>query len=309
MTNAESNNMNTKFKVAAFYCFRHLEDQSLNYLLERLPEISKEFEVLGTVLISVEGVNGTICGPDVGINFLIETLENVLENNELQLKFSWSDIQIFRRFKARRKNEIVTMGIEEINLNQQVGDYVEPRDWNSFLRNPDTLIIDTRNNYEVGIGTFKGSINPNIDTFREFPKWVNDFLSPLFENQKPKKIAMFCTGGIRCEKATSYLIREGFKNVHHLHGGILKYLEEVPLENSLWEGECFVFDQRVALNHQLLSGEHSLCFACGMPINLNHRKSHKYIPGVQCDYCEGSFTDKDRARFSERQKQFEKTSK
>ena len=305
--NFEFNNSNFSFLVAAFYCFKPISNDHIVYFLEHLPIIAKSQEVKGTVLVAEEGVNGTICGSVTGIRSILEILQKGFQENGLELKFSWTHKQAFRRFKARRKKEIVTMGIPEINPLELVGDYVEPRDWNDFLKSQDTLIIDARNSYEVGIGTFDGALNPNTDSFREFPKWVDNFLIPLLDQELPKKIGLFCTGGIRCEKATSYLKKVGIKQVHHLHGGVLRYLEEISQEQSLWNGECFVFDQRVALTHKLLPGDYALCFACGMPLSLNDRSNHRYIPGVQCSYCEGSFTDEDRNRFAERQKQFDKT--
>ena len=215
---------------------------------------------------------------------------------------------MFRRFKARRKKEIVTMGIEGVNPRINVGTYVDPEDWNALVDDPDTLVIDTRNHYETAIGSFDGAIDPGTDSFRDFPHWAESELRPLVDGTDPKRIAMFCTGGIRCEKASSYLQQQGFGEVHHLRGGILKYLEQVPEEDSRWRGECFVFDQRVALNHQLEPGEHSLCHACGLPLSPQQRSDPSYIKGVQCVHCVERFTDADRERFAMRQRQMDQLS-
>ena len=295
----------SKLQVAAFYCFTPIKDEVIDLLLDELTNKASEGEVKGTVLIASEGINGTICGPIEGVTSLLEQLQASLLEKTLEFKVSWTTVQAFRRFKARKKREIVTMGVEGINPRQSVGVYVDPLDWNSCLSDPDTLVIDTRNGYEVAIGSFEGALNPYTDTFREFPAWVDSNLHMLVEERQPRRIAMFCTGGIRCEKATSYLLQEGFEGVHHLQGGILKYLEEVPKQKSLWNGECFVFDQRVALNHKLLPGVHCLCYACGMPLSPKETQSSNYIRGVKCLHCADLYTDEDRVRFAERQKQFD----
>ncbi len=293
------------YKVAAFYSFTPLTEEVLINLQEQLIHKANHHKVMGTVLLASEGVNGTICGSMEGVGSLLEALQLALQGNLLDIKISWSEQQAFRRFKARRKAEIVTMGITEVNPNKFVGTYIDPQDWNDFLKDPETLVIDTRNKYEIGIGTFEGSLDPKTETFREFPAWVDQNLSSLVEQKKTKRIAMFCTGGIRCEKATSYLKSQGFKGVHHLRGGILRYLEEIPENENLWRGECFVFDQRVALNQSLLPGDHLLCHACGMPLNSQDREDKNYIPGVQCLHCKNTFNDQDRARFAERQKHYD----
>ena len=293
------------YQVAAFYCFAPLDEKVIVSLLRQLTNLASEEQVRGTVLVAKEGVNGTICGPSKGVSLLLEILKRPLLEKTLEVKFSWTQTQAFRRFKVRRKLEIVTMGVFDVNPIDKVGDYVAPVDWNSLLYDPDTLVIDTRNQYEIAIGTFEGALNPQIDAFREFPDWVNKNLHQIVEERGPKRIAMFCTGGIRCEKATSYLLKEGFEGIHHLHGGILRYLEDVPVKDSRWSGECFVFDQRVALNHRLLPGVHRLCHACGMPLNPDERQSLSYVRGVQCSYCKDRYTEKDRARFAERQRQID----
>ncbi len=301
----QSNPNNCKFKVAAFYSFTSLKEEVISMLLAELVINADLNKVFGTVLLASEGINGTICGSIKGVNSLIEYINSVCLGNSLEVKVSWTDQQAFRRFKVRQKNEIVTMGVEGVDPLETVGNYVEPSEWNKYLLDPDTLVIDTRNNYEIGIGSFKGALDPQTNCFREFPYWVKSFLRPLVKEKAPKRIAMFCTGGIRCEKATSYLNREGFEGVHHLHGGILRYLEEIPQKDSLWEGECFVFDDRVALNHNLVPGEHCLCYACGMPLNNEDRQNTSYVRGVQCHHCKDIFDDCDRARFAERQRQYD----
>lgn len=299
-----------RFLVAAFYAFTPLEEPSLARLLKDLPALALQGGVLGSVLLAAEGVNGTISGPEEGVGQLLKRLRSALKLGDahferLQVKFSRCDRQAFRRFKARRKKEIVTMGVPTVNPRERVGAYVPPSEWNAVVEDPDTLLIDTRNRYEVAIGSFEGAVDPGTDSFREFPEWVEKELRPLVERRAPARIAMFCTGGIRCEKASSYLMQNGFPEVHHLQGGILSYLEQIPESASRWRGECFVFDQRVALNHQLQPGQHRLCHACGLPLTPEQRALESYIPGVQCLHCRDRFSDQDRARFRERQRQWE----
>ena len=307
MNNSRANPAKYKFKVAAFYAFSDLEDTVLDTLISRIYKNKKS--LLGTILLGSEGLNGTVSGPESDVDGIIQILSSVIKTGRLELKISWVNKQAFRKFKARRKNEIVTMGVESINVKEDVGHYVEPIDWNDYLNDQETLIIDTRNEYEVGIGTFKNSVNPHTSNFREFPSWVDKKLPKIIKERKSKRIAMFCTGGIRCEKATSYLCKKGFEDVHHLHGGILSYLEQVSEKESLWEGECFVFDQRVSLNHSLEPGDHKLCFACGMPLDSKERSHRYYVKGVQCIYCKDTFTDDDRKRFAERQKHYDNLEK
>jgi UPF0176 protein len=204
---------------------------------------------------------------------------------------------------VRIKREIVTMGCPTVKPAEQVGTYVPPQQWDALIRDPDVLVVDTRNAYEVAVGTFAGAIDPGTESFREFPAWVEQELRPLVEQRQPKAIAMFCTGGIRCEKSTAYLLQQGFDNVHHLQGGILRYLEEMPEQGSSWQGECFVFDQRVSVNHQLEPGSYSLCHACGLPLSPADRELASYLEGVSCRHCLERFSDADRARFAERQHQ------
>ena len=301
----------TRLLVAAFYAFTPMTTPQRESLLEDLPTLARESGVLGSVLIAEEGVNGTISGPDTGVESLLKRLRQELtlghgQFERLEVKRSWADKPVFRRFKARRKKEIVTMGVAGVNPRACVGTYVDPQDWNALVDDPDTVVIDTRNSYETAIGTFDGALDPGTESFREFPEWAERTLRPLLEEQGSKRIAMFCTGGIRCEKASSFLQQNGFGEVHHLRGGILKYLEQVPEAESRWRGECFVFDQRVALTHQLEPGEHSLCHACGMPLSAEQRALPTYLKGVQCLHCVDRFSDADRARFQMRQSQFER---
>ncbi len=276
--------------VAALYDFTPLAESVRSALLEALPGLATRTAVVGSVLIAEEGVNGTISGPPAGVDAVQAELRTALVIGEhhyerLEVKRSWSDRPVFRRFKARRKKEIVTIGISRVDPSASVGTYVDPNDWNALVDDPDTLVIDTRNSYETAIGTFDGAIDPGTESFRDFPQWAEQTLRPMLEQQGNKRIAMFCTGGIRCEKASSYLQQEGFGEVHHLRGGILKYLEQVPESESRWRGECFVFDQRVALNHQLEPGEYSLCHACGLPLSPEQREHPSTIKGVQCLHC------------------------
>ena len=296
--------------VAAFYAFTPLDDERRETLLARITSLAHEGNVLGSVLIAHEGVNGTISGPQSGVDAVLDHLRASLDLGDdhyarLEVKRSWADKPVFRRFKARRKKEIVTIGVASADPNASVGTYVEPEDWNALVDDPDTLVIDTRNSYETAIGTFDGAIDPDTQSFREFPQWADTTLRPLMEQQGSKRIAMFCTGGIRCEKASSYLQQQGFGEVHHLRGGILKYLEQVPEAESRWQGECFVFDQRVALNHCLEPGVYSLCHACGLPLSPEQREHPSTIKGVQCVHCVDRFTDADRERFAMRQRQID----
>ncbi|WP_320677598.1 rhodanese-related sulfurtransferase [Prochlorococcus sp. MIT 1300] len=295
-----------KYKIAAFYCFIPFTEELILSLIDDLRSVADDYNLKGTVLIAFEGFNGTICGSNDGVSAFLGILNTLLSADSLEVKISWSNKQAFRRFRLRRKAEIVTMGVKEVNPLKTVGKYVKPSDWNDFVDDPSTIVIDTRNEYEISIGSFEGAINPHTQRFRDFPAWADSYLAPLIEKVKPARIGMFCTGGIRCEKATSYLNRKGFQDVYHLEGGILRYLEEIPKHQSRWSGECYVFDQRVALDHYLRQGTHSLCHACGLPLNPEDLKKPSYVPGVQCYQCLDKFSDKDRIRFAERQRQMEK---
>ena len=299
-----------RLMVAAFYAFTPLNDEQREAILAELPPLARQCEVLGSVLVADEGVNGTISGPQQGVSVLLSRLRDRLALGaqpfeRLEVKRSWSDRPVFRRFRARRKKEIVTIGVAGANPRSSVGIYVDPQDWNGMVNDPDTLVIDTRNSYETAIGSFEGALYPGTESFRDFPAWAERTLRPLIARQQPERIAMFCTGGIRCEKASSYLQQNGFGPVHHLRGGILNYLEQVSEGESRWQGECFVFDQRVALNHQLEPGVHSLCHACGLPLSPEQRTLPSYVKGVQCLHCIDRFTDSDRARFTMRQEQID----
>ena len=298
-----------KYKVAAFYNFSSIIDHEILLIKEELTHLATNQEIKGTILLASEGVNGTVCGTENAIVQFIETLEKLLKVSEINVKYSWTEKQAFRRFKARKKKEIVTIGIKQVNPSKSVGKYIKAGEWNEFLEDPSNVVIDTRNEYEIKIGNFKGALNPHTSSFREFPAWVQKHLKPLIEENPSLKIGMYCTGGIRCEKATSFLIEEGFSDVYHLEGGILKYLEDVSAEKSLWNGECFVFDQRVSLDHDLLPGSHRMCHACGLPISPEDLKKPTYIKGLQCEACVDKFTDSDRARFAERQRQIDEIMK
>lgn len=298
-----------KYKVAAFYNFSSIIDHEILLIKEELTHLATKQEIKGTILLAYEGVNGTVCGTENAIVQFIETLEKLLKLSEINVKYSWTEKQAFRRFKARKKKEIVTIGIKQVNPSKSVGKYIKAGEWNEFLEDPSNVVIDTRNEYEIKIGNFKGALNPHTSSFREFPAWVQKHLKPLIEENPSLKIGMYCTGGIRCEKATSFLIEEGFSDVYHLEGGILKYLEDVSAEKSLWNGECFVFDQRVSLDHDLLPGSHRMCHACGLPISPEDLKKPTYIKGLQCEACVDKFTDSDRARFAERQRQIDEIMK
>tara|TARA_B100000700_G_C14895116_1_gene784623 strand:- start:75 stop:1034 length:960 start_codon:yes stop_codon:yes gene_type:complete len=298
-----------KYRVAAFYDFLSILDQDIDFIRDDLNKLAIKQEIKGTILLASEGVNGTVCGTKNSTTFFIKRLKQLLKISKINVKYSWTNKQAFRRFKARKKKEIVTLGIKEIDPSKTVGIYIKASEWNDFLEDPDTVVIDTRNEYEIKIGNFAGALNPHTSSFRQFPGWVDKYLKPLIEDNPSLKIGMYCTGGIRCEKATSYLINEGISDVHHLEGGILKYLEEVSSDKSLWEGECFVFDQRVSLDHQLLPGSHQMCHACGLPISPEDLKKPTYIKGLQCESCVDKFSDSDRARFAERQRQIDELMK
>ena len=264
-------------------------------LLEKMEEQG----IKGTLLLASEGINGTVSGPREGIDNLLAYLNSDPRINPISYKESLHDEQPFYRTKVKLKKEIVTMGVEGIDPRHTVGTYVKPKDWNDLISDPDVLVIDTRNDYEIEIGTFKHAVDPKTKTFREFPDYVKDNMDP----EKHKKVAMFCTGGIRCEKSTAYLKEQGFDEVYHLEGGILQYLEDVPAEESLWEGDCFVFDNRVAVNHDLQKSQYDACYACRLPITEEDKQSDKYEPGVSCPHCHGTHSDDQIARFREREKQ------
>ena len=290
-----------KYLTAALYKFVSLPDYKA--LQAPLLEACVLNKIKGTLLLAEEGINGTIAGLPDNIKNILHFLRTapMFEGRlaELEHKESWSETHPFYRMKVKLKKEIVTLGVAGVSPTKKVGKYVKPQDWNALISDPEVVLIDTRNDYEVDIGTFKGAIDPKTSTFREFPNYVAEH----FDKTKHKKVAMFCTGGIRCEKASSYMMDQGFEEVYHLEGGILKYLETVPEEESLWQGECFVFDQRVAVKHNLEVGDFDQCYACRYPLAPEDLKSPQYTPGISCPHCYNSLTEEKKARLTERQKQ------
>ncbi|NKB52764.1 MAG: rhodanese-related sulfurtransferase [Rhizobiaceae bacterium] len=290
---------NSNYRVAALYKFVTLD----NYprLQQPLLQVCKQNDVMGTILLAQEGINGTISGPEKGIDSVLSWLASHPEFDQLDVKFSRADEPPFYRMKVRLKKEIVTLGVDDVDAANNAGTYVDPSDWNDLISQPDVVVVDTRNDYEVAIGTFKNAQNPNTSSFRELPAWVDDVL----EAKPDTKVAMFCTGGIRCEKSTALLKSRGFNDVYHLKGGILKYLETVPEEKSLWEGDCFVFDQRVSVKHGLEVGDYDMCHACRMPISESEMADDRYVKGVSCPHCHETQNTRQQARFQERQKQMD----
>ncbi len=289
--------MSNNIVVCALYKFAVLNDYKS--LREPLLNLMLAQDVHGTLLLAAEGINGTIAGSRAGIDAVQAWLGRDKRFDGIDYKESYVDIQPFKRTKVKLKKEIVTMGVEGIDPKRIVGTYVDPKEWNELISSPDVLLVDTRNQYEVEIGTFKNAVNPETDTFREFPEYVQQNLDP----KKHKKVAMFCTGGIRCEKSTAYLKEQGFDEVYHLKGGILKYLEDVPKEQSLWQGECFVFDDRVTVNHDLERGGFDQCHACRRPITEEDKRRPEYEQGVSCHQCIDTLTEAQKARFAEREHQ------
>ena len=285
--------------VATLYKFTALDDYATHKA--GIEAVCQANGVMGTILLASEGVNGTIAGTRAGIDTALVHLRTLPGCEDLEHKESTAETMPFLRLKVRLKKEIVTMGVEGIDPTSTVGTYVEPEDWNALISDPDVVVIDTRNDYEVGIGTFEGAVNPETETFREFPAWFERFR----ETNTKTKIAMFCTGGIRCEKSTAFLKSQGLEDVYHLKGGILKYLETVPEEESKWDGECFVFDSRVSIRHGLELGNYDQCFACRRPIIEEDKLSEAYVKGVSCPQCVGEFSTEDKFRFAERQKQIQ----
>lgn len=283
--------------VCALYKFVSLND--FESLREPLLATMNKWQVRGTLLLAQEGINGTVAGSRQGIDNLLAWLQQQPALGNIDCKESYTNKSPFLRTKVKLKKEIVTMGVEGIDPKRVVGTYVEPKAWNALISDPEVLVVDTRNDYEVQVGTFTHALNPNTVSFREFPQYVKEHLDP----SKHKKVAMFCTGGIRCEKSTAYLKEQGFDEVYHLKGGILKYLEEVPEQETLWQGECFVFDDRVTVDHQLQKGSYDQCHACRLPITDEDKNSEHYIQGVSCPYCFDKTTAEQRERFLEREKQ------
>ncbi len=289
--------------VVAFYKF--FEVPNTLELQNSLRLILSKTEIKGTILIAKEGINGTIAGKKEEVTLALEKIWDLDFLIDLEPKYSFAYKNPFFRMKIRQKKEIVTIGLPEISPNKSVGKYIKPENWNDLISDKDLLLIDTRNSYEVSIGSFENSLNPKINSFREFPDWVTKNLINKDPEIKNKKVAMFCTGGIRCEKSTSYLKSIGFDKVYHLEGGILKYLEKIPKNESKWKGSCFVFDYRVSVDHNLELGHYEMCFACRMPISSTD-KMHKYfVQGESCHHCFKSSNNKQKKRFKERQKQIE----
>jgi len=285
--------------VCALYKFVTLE--RFQDLRQPLLKVMEYNNIRGTLLLASEGINGTVAGHRKGIDVLLTWFEKDARLSNMVIKESFEVSNPFYRTKVKLKKEIVTMGVEGIDPKQVVGTYVKPKDWNALIADPDVVVVDTRNDYEVKVGTFEGALNPNTTSFREFPTYVSNNLDP----KTNKKVAMFCTGGIRCEKSTAYLKEQGFDEVYHLQGGILKYLEEVPEAETMWQGECFVFDNRVTVNHQLEKGHYDQCHACRLPITKQEQSSDKYLEGISCPHCFDKHTPEQRQRFEERQHQMQ----
>ena len=293
----------SRYLTAAFYKFVDLPDYA-----ERKPALlafCESRQVKGLILLAREGINSTIAGAPDDVHAVLAYLRADPRLADLQHKESFADKAPFYRMKVRLKKEIVTMQIEGISPTHMAGTYVKPQDWNALISDPDVVVVDTRNDYEVGIGTFAGAINPHIKTFAELPQWVQQSERLQARAGKKPKVAMFCTGGIRCEKSTAYLRVQGFEEVYHLEGGILKYLEEVPPAQSLWHGECFVFDERVSVGHGLVPGPHGLCRACRQPLEDGATASPLFEAGVSCPRCHAHTTDTQKASARERQRQWE----
>ena len=289
--------MSTHFVTCAMYKFVALPH--FESLRQPLLDTMNDNQVFGTLLLAAEGINGTVSSTREGIDNLLAWLDKQPGLENIDSKESYDSKIPFYRTKVKLKKEIVTMGVEGIDPKETAGTYVQPEDWNTLIADPDVVIVDTRNDYEVKIGTFKNAIDPKTTTFREFPEWSKENLDPNTD----KKVAMFCTGGIRCEKSTAFLKEKGFDEVYHLQGGILKYLEKVPEKDSLWQGECFVFDNRVTVDHNLNAGSYDQCHACRMPITEQEKTLDTYIEGISCLHCHNKVSEEQLKRFAQRQKQ------
>lgn len=285
------------YVVCALYKFVALDD----YKEKRQPLLDEmeKLGIKGTLLLASEGINGTISGSREAIDAILAYLNSDERLNPISYKESYDEVQPFYRTKVKLKKEIVTLGVEGIDPRKTVGTYVKPEDWNALISDPEVVLIDTRNDYEIEIGTFQNAVDPDTKTFREFPEYVKNNMDPT----KQKKVAMFCTGGIRCEKSTAYMKEMGFEEVYHLEGGILQYLEDVPKEESMWEGDCFVFDNRVAVNHDLEKSIYDQCYACRLPITEEDKQSELFESGVSCPRCHGTHSEEQITRFREREKQ------
>lgn len=281
----------TFYKFIQLDCLEQLRDRALTY--------AQNQQLQGTILLAKEGINATIAGEPTNIDNFLHFLKQDERFADIQPHFSDADEPPFHRMKLKIKSEIVTMGVNEIQPAFTTGQHIDPETWNQLIADPEVLVIDTRNEYEYQVGTFRNAVSPHTDNFREFPGFVQENLDP----NKHKKVAMFCTGGIRCEKASAYLIQQGFEEVYQLNGGVLNYLETISPEESLWEGECFVFDSRIAVNENLETGNHSICYGCRHPLSVADRQSEKYQPGIYCPYCYDELTPEQRDRFAERWRQ------
>lgn len=290
---------NKQVVIAALYKFTHFPDFAAHQ--EGIKKTMEQQGVKGTLLIAHEGINGTIAGSKTGIDHVLDYLKKIEAIGNFVYKLSYAEAMPFYRTKVKLKKEIVTMGVEDIDPLTCVGQYVKPEDWNALIADPEVLLVDTRNDYEVQIGSFKNAINPETATFREFPEYIKN----NFDKNKHKKVAMFCTGGIRCEKSTAYMKQQGFEAVYHLEGGILKYLEEIPQDESMWEGECFVFDNRVSVNHDLQVGQYDQCYACRMPITEADKRSEHYVKGESCHHCFDTKSHEQKQRYHTRQEQMQ----
>lgn len=297
-SNADRNGQ-SRIHVAAFYRFTPLD--SFEKLQPEVYRFCKKSDLLGTILLAREGINGTVAGPADDIDKLFLFLGRYPGLENLERKVSYCNRNPFYRMKVRLKKEIVTLGVEGIDPRREVGEYIAPENWNELISQPDVRLVDTRNDYEVGLGTFDGAENPETGSFRDFPAWVEANL----DKDKDQKVAMFCTGGIRCEKSTALLKELGYKNVYHLEGGILNYLEKVPADESMWLGDCFVFDNRVTVDHDLAEGRYELCPACRLPLSDEDRKSPKFEKNVSCPRCFDRLTPERRASLEERGRQIE----
>ena len=285
-------------RIVALYKFSALPDAQDHQF--PLKDLCVESGVAGTLILASEGINGTIGGPSQGVERVLDYIRDLPGMDDIELKESWADEMPFFRMKVHHKPEIVTMGVPEADPLERVGAYVEPEDWNALISEPGVVIVDTRNHYESRIGTFEGSTLPDTESFRDFPEWVEEHAEEL---RSAKKIAMFCTGGIRCERATAHMLNQGFEEVYHLHGGILKYLETIESDASKWEGDCFVFDQRVSVGHGLVEGDWDICYACREPINAEHKASDGFELGVSCPLCVDTTTSEQKQGYRERHKQ------
>ena len=285
------------YTIAALYLFIPVADPA--ELKQKFLQELSPLQLCGTLLIAPEGINGTLAGSELAIQELLICLNNNTGLSQKDVKFSYSEEKPFNKFKIRLKREIVTFNQPHVNPNLRVGTYIEPDEWNTLIDDPDVTVIDTRNKYETLIGTFKNAIDPKIDSFMEFSDYVRENLDP----KKHKKIAMFCTGGIRCEKASSFMLTEGFESVFHLKGGILKYLEEIPKEQSRWQGDCYVFDRRMAVGHGLTTGHYSMCYCCGYPLSDKDKTHNLYEEGVSCAHCYEKTSFENKSNYRMRHKQ------